>query len=142
MMQKRLSMSRLRPLVVAGVALFLSTAVAIAQSNSSDKNDKSSESGTTKLRIEVIAGDKDAPVANASVYVRFTKSGGFLRKDKKFEMSLKTSQEGTVKAPEIPRGKVLIQVVAPGWKTFGKWYTLEKDEETIKIKLEKPPQWY
>lgn len=135
-------MSGLRPLVLAGVVLLLSTAVAIAQSNSSDKNDKARESATTKLRIEVVAGDKDAPVANASVYVRFAESGGFLRKDKKIEMSLKTSQEGIAKAPEIRRGKVLIQVVAPGWKTFGQWYTLEKDEETIKIKLEKPPHWY
>jgi hypothetical protein len=142
MTQKRISIIGLRPLALAAVALLLSTAVAMAQSNSSDKGDKSKDSGSTKIHIEVVAGDKDAPVANASVYVRFSEPGGFFHKQKKIEMNLKTSQEGTVKVPEIPRGKVLIQIVAPGWKTFGKWYTFEKDEETVKIKLEKPPHWY
>jgi hypothetical protein len=127
------------------VAVLLLSVTLFAQTQSNDKKDeKSKESATTNLRIEVTAGDKNEPVANASVYVRFERPSGLLHlhKDKKIEMNLRTNQEGDTKVPDVPRGKVLIQVIASGWKTFGQWYTLDKNEETIKIKLEKPPHWY
>jgi hypothetical protein len=57
-------------------------------------------------------------------------------------MDLKTNQDGSVKVPEIPQGKVMIQVVAPGWHTFGKWYDVEQPEQVISIQLEPPPHWY
>jgi hypothetical protein len=105
------------------------------------KDQKSSEPRTTKLRIQVTTKD-DKPVANASVYVRYYTSGGFLRHEKLAEMDLKTNQDGSVKVPEIPQGKILIQVIAKGWHTYGKWFEVEKDEESIAIKLEPPPHWY
>ncbi len=112
------------------------------QSNSADKPEqKPSDSATTKLRIIVTAGE-GKPIGNASVYVRFNTSGGFLRHEKQVEMNFKTNQDGSVKVPEIPQGKVLIQVIAKGWHTYGEWYDVEKDEETIAIKLAPPPHWY
>jgi hypothetical protein len=112
------------------------------QSADADKNEqKPSESATTKLKV-VVTTPEDKPVGNASVYVRFNTSGGFLRHDKEVEMNFKTNQDGSVKIPEIPQGKVLIQVIATGWHTYGKWYDLEKEEETISIKLTRPPHWY
>jgi hypothetical protein len=112
------------------------------QSGDADKSDqKSSESATTKLRV-IVTTPEDKPVGNASVYVRFNTAGGFLRHDKQVEMNFKTNQDGSVKVPEIPQGKVLIQVIATGWHTYGKWYDLEKEEETIPIKLARPPHWY
>ncbi|HXQ26797.1 MAG TPA: hypothetical protein VN822_10350 [Candidatus Acidoferrales bacterium] len=104
------------------------------------KEHKSSEPGTTKLRIRVTANDK--PVSNASVYVRYYMSGGFLRHEKLAELNFKTNLDGSVKVPEIPQGKILIQVIATGWHTYGKWYDVDKDEETIPIALEPPPHWY
>ena len=112
------------------------------QSNPADKTEqKSPASVTTKLKIIVTAGE-DKPIGNASVYVRFNTPGGFLRHEKQVEMNFKTNQDGSVKVPEVPQGKVLIQVIAKGWHTYGKWYDVEKDEETIAIKLEPPPHWY
>lgn len=98
-------------------------------------------SGVSILHIEITAGEKDLPVDNASVYVRFPEARSFGR-EKLVEMNVKTNREGTVKVPNVPRGKALIQVIASGWKPFGRWYDLDKDEQTIKIKLEKPPRWY
>jgi hypothetical protein len=107
-----------------------------------DKKDRnSSEPRTTKLRIVVTDGN-DKPIASASVYVRYNVSGGFLRQDKLAELNFKTNQDGTVKVPEIPQGKILIQVIAKGWHTYGKWYDIDKDEESVPIKLEPPPHWY
>jgi hypothetical protein len=112
------------------------------QSGAADKNEqKPSDPAMTKLRIVVTAGE-DKPIGNASVYVRFNTSGGFLRHEKQVEMNFKTNQDGSVKVPEIPQGKILIQVIATGWHTYGKWYDVEKDEETITIKLVPPPHWY
>jgi len=96
---------------------------------------------TTKLKLLVL-DDEGRPVGNASVYVRFYADGGFLHHDKLAELDLKTNNDGTVKVPPVPRGKILIQVIAKGWHTFGKWYDVEKDAESITIKLEPPPHWY
>jgi hypothetical protein len=112
-----------------------------AADKSSHKDDQVSDGTTTRLRI-VVTNTQDKPVGNASVYVRFNQPGGFLHKDKLAELSFKTNEDGTVKVPAVPRGKILIQVIAKGWHTFGKWYDIEKDQDTIAIKLEVPPHWY
>ncbi len=46
------------------------------------------------------------------------------------------------KVPEVPIGRVLIQVVAKGYHTYGKWYDIAKDPDLISIKLDPPPHWY
>jgi hypothetical protein len=116
-----------------------------SQHGSADKTDKNGEKSAggamTKLKIHVWT-DTDKPVANASVYVRFYTQGGILHHDKLAEMNFKTNQDGSVKVPEVPQGRILIQVIATGWHTYGKWYDVEKDEESIDIKLVPPPHWY
>ncbi len=108
---------------------------------SDKKKKKSSEPATAKLRIEVASPD-GKPVGNASVYVRFNETVGLFHKNKLAEMSFKTNQDGSVKVTDVPQGKILIQVIAKGWHTFGKWYDIETDSETVQIKLEAPPHWY
>ncbi len=97
----------------------------------------------TKLRLRVL-DNEGKPVGNASVYVRFYQEGGtFIHHHEQLaELDLKSNQDGTVKVPPIPQGKILIQVIATGWHTFGKWYDVEKAEQTIEIKLDPPPHWY
>ena len=106
----------------------------------SKKDSKPSDPTTTRLRIRVTADDK--PVGNASVYVRFPVAGGIFHKDKLSELNLKTNEDGSAKVPDIPRGKILIQVVAKGWKTYGKWYEIDSEAMTLEIKLEPPAHWY
>lgn len=133
-----------RRLLTAAVLLALMLpAAAPAQSPGKDARDKneSKEDATTSLRIEVTGGDKAEGVDNASVYVKFQQERT-LAKDKAIEMNVKTNREGLARVPSVPRGKVLVQVIAPGWKTFGQWYDLASAEQTIKIKLQRPPRWY
>jgi hypothetical protein len=114
-----------------------------SQPDKSDKKDKkSAQLGTVKLRIEVSSAADGKPIGNASVYVRYYESGGFLHKDKLAELNFKTNQDGSTKVPEIPQGKILIQVLAKGWHSFGKWYDIQTEEQTIQIKLDAPPHWY
>jgi hypothetical protein len=92
--------------------------------------------GTARLRIEVTGGDQHKPVSDASVYLR-------IAKDKKSEMDLKTNQEGIARSPAIPQGRVLIQIVAPGWKTYGEYHDISESEQTIQIHLVRPTtRWY
>jgi hypothetical protein len=111
-----------------------------AQEKQPEKNQKPADPSTTRLRIQVTANDK--PVGNASVYVKFKASGGIFHKDKLAELNLKTNEDGSVKVPDVPRGRVLIQVIAKGWHTYGQWYDIEDAEQTIQIKLVPPTHWY
>jgi hypothetical protein len=120
-------------------ALFL-FAVAVAAQNGKDDKAKAGDE-VTRLRIEVTGGDSNNPVADASVYVKFTEDRK-LRKDKKFELNLKTNEEGITRTPDIPQGRILIQIVAPGWKTFGEYFELDQAEQTIPIHLVRPVRPY
>ena len=119
-------------LALLGLVLFLPAFAA--------QNDKPAavekRNGTSRLRIEVTGGDNNKPVADASVYLRFPK-------DKKVELDLKTNQEGVTRSPEIPQGKILIQIVAPGWKTYGEYHDVTESEQTLQIHLARPStRWY
>jgi hypothetical protein len=135
------------------LAVFLCGSICMAQSGSpnssatspskgpTSQDSQASDPDTTRLKIIVMNSD-DKPVGNASVYLRFNEAGGFLRKEKLSEMAFKTNEDGTVKVPNVPVGKVLIQVVGKGVHTYGKWYDIVKDQGTIEIKLERLTHWY
>lgn len=123
-------------------ALALASSVpALSQEKAKEKGKSEKPAGLTRLRIEVTGGENSKPVEGASVYVRYVEEK-LLGKDKKIEMNVKTNPAGVTRLPEIPTRKVLIQVIAEGWKTFGRWYDLEEGEQIIKIHLDKPPRWY
>ena len=91
----------------------------------------------TQLEFVVTTQRGDKPVGNASVYVRFPGKNGKL-----IELDLKTNEDGRVKGPKIPQGKIMVQVVAEGKKTFGQWFDIEEEQKTIAIQLEPPAHWY
>jgi len=108
--------------------------------NKVDKNDQPAAIQSW-LRIEVVGGLDKKPVQQASVYVKFTVVHPH-GKDQKFEFDFKTNDDGVARAPDIPQGKILIQIVATGWKSFGQYYDVVQDNQTIHIELERPPRWY
>ena len=95
----------------------------------------------TRLTIEVTGGEKSLPVENASVYVKYIEQRT-LRKDKKLELNVKTNREGIARVPDAPIGRALVQIIADGWKTYGRWYDITDPRQIIKIRLERPPKWY
>src|SRR5579871_125302 len=100
-------------------------------------------SDETKLQI-VVTNQNGKPVDNASVIVKFVqgrsvaKFGAKVRK----EWDVKTNQEGSVKIPAIPQGKILVQIIAKNYQTFGETYDVQEDEKTIEIKLNPPQSQY
>ncbi|MFZ3201287.1 MAG: hypothetical protein WA175_09050 [Candidatus Acidiferrales bacterium] len=131
-------------LAPGGLAQSSSGNNANSQDQPASKDNKKQESSgppTTKLRIHV-QGNNGKPIGNASIYVRFDQPGGFLHHEKHIEMNFRTNEDGSVKVPPIPQGKILIQVIATGWRTYGKYYDVEQDEESVEITLDTPPHWY
>jgi hypothetical protein len=107
----------------------------------SPKPQTQTSNAPARLTIEVTGGDDNVPVENASVYVKYIEEHK-LKKDKKLELSVKTNREGIAHVPDANLGRALIQVVAEGWKTYGRWFDVTDARQTIKIHLERPPKWY
>ena len=119
----------------------VATAWPQAASKDSKPTKQEKENPVTTLKIIVTGGDKDAPVSNASVYVRY-EHPRFLLPAEKMELDLKTDLQGMAKVKDVPRIRVLIQVVKDGWKPYGEYFELTKEQQTIQIKLQPPPHWY
>jgi hypothetical protein len=140
---------RLRPLAlpVLLLALNLPATALFAQQDpaplppASQESAPQNPSAIKRLAIEVTGGDSNKPVENASVYLKTLEQHTIL-KDKKSEINVKTNRNGIAHVPEPPTGRVLIQVVAEGWKTYGHWYDIADLKDTVKIHLERPPKWY
>lgn len=99
------------------------------------------EEDRVRLEITVTAATSGEPIKNASVYVRYKKARA-LRKDKAISLSLKTHPDGTAIVPEVPEGRVLVQVIAEGWKTYGEFHEVKSPKQSIEIKLVRPKKWY
>ena len=94
----------------------------------------------TKLRIEVKKASNQKPVEQASVVVRFVKGRSTVKLGAKVRTSynLKTGIDGVASIPSIPQGKILIQIIAKGYQTFGGEFDVAEEEKTIEIKLNDP----
>jgi hypothetical protein len=93
----------------------------------------------TRLRVEVKTPGGN-PVDRASVIVKFVEGRSKLKLGKKVNTTweLKTNQEGWAKIPPIPQGKILVQVIAKGYQTFGEQVEVNEEERTVEVKLKTP----
>src|SRR5215468_9456181 len=82
---------------------------------------------TTKLRIEVTSTE-GKPVERASVLVKFVEGRSIIKLGKKIRTSweLKTNQQGVASIPPIPQGKILVQVIAKNYQTFGQQFDINE----------------
>jgi hypothetical protein len=101
------------------------------------------DSDMTLLRIEVktLAGK---PIERASVIVRFLggRSAAKLGRKTRTTYETRSNQEGVVRIPQIPKGKIRIQISAKGYQTFGQDFQVEEDERTLEIKMNPPQPQY
>jgi hypothetical protein len=97
----------------------------------------------TKINLEVkTAGGH--PVDRASVIVRFVEGRSVVKLGKKIRTTyeLRTNQDGEANIPSIPQGKILIQIIAKGYQTFGQTFEIDEAEKTIPITLNPPQPQY
>lgn len=125
-------------------ALFLTTQVSAQNPPASSPEPKQGPARPdplSRITIEVTGGEKEAPVENASVYFKYIEEHK-IKKNKTMELNVKTNRDGVAHVPDAPLGRVLIQVLAEGWKSYGRWFDITDPKQTIKVHLERPPKWY
>lgn len=99
-------------------------------------------SDPVKLTVHVASAISGRPIDRASVIVRFKSGIGVNLKKIQTSWETKTNQEGNVTLPEMPQGKIMVQVIANYYQTFGGDFTTDKPEQTIEIKLNPPQAQY
>lgn len=122
--------------------LALAASGALAQSSATpSKSASDAKNAVTALEIIVTGAPKGVPIDNASVYIRYEEPR-FLHHPDKIELDLKTNLKGITRVRDVPQKKVMIQIVKDGWKPFGQYYVLDKDQMTINITMQPPFHWY
>ena len=103
----------------------------------------SAEPPMSKLSVHVLT-PSGKPLDRASVIVKFVSGRDKLKLYLKHrtQWETKTDQEGFTHIPAIPQGKIRVQVIASGYQTFGQEFDVDKDEQTIDIKLNPPQAQY
>lgn len=93
------------------------------------------EGPLSNMHFVVVRDWNDKPVKNAAVVLHpVTRKG----KQAMGGMELKTDSEGKTGIDGIPYGPLRVQVLAPGFQTFGDDYQVNKAEMEITIKLKRP----
>ena len=97
----------------------------------------------TRINISV-KSQGGHPVDRASVVVRFVQGHSIVKLGKavRTTFELRTNQDGEARIPSIPQGKILVQVIAKGYQTFGQTFSVAEDEKTLEITLNPPQQQY
>ena len=91
------------------------------------------------LRFVVVRDYNGKPVRNAAVVLHPVGKKG---KQAKGGLELKTDNEGRTSIDGIPYGPLRVQVLAPGFQTFGEDYQIDKPELEITVKLKRPGEQY
>ena len=91
------------------------------------------------IKFVVLKDDNGKPVRNASVILHPVAQSG---KQSKGGFQLKTDAEGKTETDGIPYGPLRVQVIAPGFQTFGDDYTINQAEQVFTIRLKRPQEQY
>jgi hypothetical protein len=91
------------------------------------------------LKFVVVRDSNGKPVRNAAVVLHPVSRKG---KQARGGLELKTDNEGRTNIDGIPYGPLRVQVLAPGYQTFGEDYKIDKPELEITVKLKRPGGQY
>lgn len=99
----------------------------------SDK--QSAPAQASNLHFTVVKDDTSKPVRNASVILHPVNKNG---SQSKGGFQIKTDADGKALSEGIPYGLLRVQVLAPGFQTFGDDYKVDKPDMEIEIRLKRP----
>jgi hypothetical protein len=94
---------------------------------------------TAVLNFLVLKQDNGKPVRSAAVIMHPVNPRG---KQGRGGMELKTDPEGKSSFEGIPYGKLRVQVLAPGFQTYGEDFEVNQPKMEITIKLKRPQGQY
>ncbi len=97
------------------------------------------EGPSCNVKFLVVKDYNGKPVRNAAVVLHPVNKKG---KQARGGLELKTDNDGKTNIDGIPYGPIRIQVLVPGFQTFGEDYMLDKPELLITVKLKRPGGQY
>uniref|UniRef100_E6QK07 Carboxypeptidase regulatory-like domain-containing protein n=1 Tax=mine drainage metagenome TaxID=410659 RepID=E6QK07_9ZZZZ len=122
-------------LVIGATAL---SQMALGQDNSHRGRKYKAPPAVSKVEVTVLRATNGKPVTNASVIFHPLVHG----KDSG-NMELKTNDEGKALIDVIETGSTIrLQIIAPGYQTYGQDYKIDKPSMALDIKLNRPSTQY
>ncbi len=105
-----------------------------------DKKNKNKDEGpVSSLNFLVLKDYNGKPIRNAAVVLHEVGEHG---RQGKGGFELKTDGEGKTSYDGVPYGTLRVQVIAPGFQTFGNDYNINQSAQQITIRLKRPQQQY
>jgi hypothetical protein len=128
-----------RRLAFAALLLIAVSTLAHAQDDNSKRGRKyKAPPPTAHFEITVLRATSGKPIENAAVIFHPLSDG----KDDG-NMELKTNDEGKTAIDLLEIGStVRIQIIAPGFQTYGEDYKIDKDTMAVEVKLKRPVKQY
>jgi len=93
----------------------------------------------SNLSFVVVREADGTPVKNASIVIHFLRRDG--RQDSE-GFQLKTDSDGRTSIGDIPYGKLRVQAIAKGLRTYGEDVDINLPEQQLLIRLERPADQY
>jgi hypothetical protein len=94
---------------------------------------------TAVMNFLIVKEDNGKPVRNAAVIMHPVNTHG---QQSRGGLELKTDADGKTSFDGIPYGKLRVQVLAPGFQTFGEDYDVDRAKLDLTIKLKHPQDQY
>lgn len=107
-------------------------------SASGGAQEQADEGPMSNLQFVVVKDYNGKPIRNAAVVLHMVQKG----KQAKGGMELKTDNDGRTNIDGIPYGPLRVQVLAPGFQTFGQDYQIDRPDLEITVKLKRPEGQY
>jgi len=132
-----------RRFAIASMLLAAVSAVSLVCAQDSPNNAKRGRKykappPTAHFEVTVVRATTGKPVENASVIFHPLENG----RDNG-NMELKTNDEGKAVIDLLEMGtSVRLQIIAPGFQTYGEDYKVDKDNVAVEVKLKRPAGQY
>lgn len=111
---------------LALLLLLLSQAMLVptfAKGRKAEKKPEEKKPELAQLTVTVLGANRT--IENAQVYLVSTG----------YNESIKTDEEGKARFGDVPIGKAQLNVIAPGWETFGAEQVLQAGENTRRVDM-------
>jgi hypothetical protein len=126
--------------VLSGILLAALAVAGVAHAQDSTKRGRKYKSPppTARFEVTVVRATNGKPVENASVIFHPLENG----RDNG-NMELKTNDDGKAVIELLEIGtSVRVQIIAPGFQTYGEDYKVDKDSIAVAVKLKRPAGQY
>lgn len=121
--------------LLAVITLFGVSAVLFSQDSNHRGRKYKAPPPTSRVDVTILRHDDGKPIENAAVIFQLVGDKG--------NMELKTNEDGKTMIDVLPTGsKVLLQVIAKGYQTYGHEYSVDKASMAIEVKLKRPGSQY